>query len=630
MAVFKNVTQFPIMIIINGVRRQIKPGKIVHGPESLGAIVGLDMVDKTLKTIIPGKKTSETPSKKQEVDANNNPKPLTRTISHTKPLRDQLHDRLDAEYDFMKKFADKKEVPSVTIAILTKNSHKLISDCCNSIIKKVKYANVTILIADTGTTEKKVLNYYKEVEARCAKKRFKFKRVDLEKFHFSKNYNEVIRNHVDTDYVLIQNNDTVALNDYVTEMMQYVVFNKVASIGCRMLYPNNRIQHDGQHIYDPRGTLTNPGHLNINQLKENLPNKEHDVKLVDGNTAAGVLVETKMFLESGGFDEDYGDIFQDVDLMIKLPNMYYGKFNYCNRNAEITHIDNASRLKQPDSDTEALVKQMHKDSAVLRSKTTKNRWRRQSPEPKDVSIITVVNDLTVYKKLLDSIKEQIGSHNVEIIGIPNFNNLFTGCGKALNTAMDLASSPVCVCVHQDVTFSKEWLNNLKRNVNHFNSNNIKWGVIGPAGVTLDSQPVYYLLNKSGEKLQEHRVPYREVNCLDELCLVVNKASGLKFTDNVIDGFHFYGGDICVKARTKSLKVIACDLWCHHDSEDGKGNLDTEKKYRKFVKDAIQFHKWASDKRESHWRTTTAMGQGDKIVFFLTPPDYPGQVYVVGV
>jgi len=578
MAVFKNNTKHPIPIIINGNRRVIKPNTTIHGPESLNNIPGLSLVSPTLKTVIPNKPNPKPkpPRKPNKLATAKLPKEKLNESGNT-----NLTKKINNEIRHLEKFVNKSNVPSVTIAILTKDSYNLISDCCESILSKVKYKNTTILIADTGTKDKNVKLYYDKLKKICKTKGFNYKYVQLNKYHFGKNYNEVIFNHVNTDYVLIQNNDTIALNDYVSKMMEYVVLNKVGSVGCRMVYGDRkRIQHDGQNIYNRNGDIINPGHVHLGVEKRHLMQKEHSITQVDGNTAAGVLIRTDLFKNVDGFDPAYGDIFQDVDLMMKILNTT-GKYNYCNRKAEIIHFDNATRFFKG-FNHERWTK-MVQDTNYFKEKNKRTKWRRIREPTYDLSIITLVNDMNHYYKFMQTLKQQKGQHNIEIIAIPNFNNMFTSLSKALNCGLNVCNSENVILCHQDLLVPNDWLNRIRKNIQQLEVDKVDWGVIGPAGITMNHIPHYYLLDNSMKKMHEHDKFRNEVFCLDELCMIIKKSSGLKF-DEQLDGFHFYGLDLCTSALKKGLRNFAIDAWCCHNSGDGKQNVNTSenikrKKYR---------------------------------------------------
>jgi len=608
MAVFKNNTIYEIPIMINGSRRVIKPNAVIHGPDSLSMIPGLSMIGQTVQPKIPNEhSTIKPPPQANSIDK------ILSSIPQTTNLNTIINDELN----HLKYYHSLGRNPTVTISILTKDSLDLIKPCCDSILEHVKYPNTTIMIVDTGTTDPLVFDYYKSLQELCNMKNFNYKFVQLKNYHFGKNYNSAIFNHVTTDFVVIQNNDTKALNDYVTQMMEIGIFRKVGSVGCRMYYEDGRIQHDGQHIYDASGKYTNPGHINLGLRKPQLIEKENGIKIVDGNTAAGVLIHVNDYKKINGFDEQYEDIFQDVDIMMKITSVLK-KYNICNRKAEIIHKDNASRFRN--GMPEERLKQMHKDSSYLRGKVSANAITRNKIVNYDYSIITLVHDFNEYLNFCNSLKTQQGKHSIELIAIPNFNNMYTNVGKAYNNAMDISSGKHVIFLHQDVVVPDNWLNSITKNIKQLEVEQSKWGVIGPAGVTLDHKAYYYLTDASLTPLNPPNKYKNEVLTLDELCLIINKQTGLRFRDERITGFHFYGADICMNAKSKGLHNFAIDAYCYHNSLDGKKNLRSEESYKNYIDDAKRFHIMLRELNINQWRSTTAFGVNERISLYILPPN----------
>jgi GT2 family glycosyltransferase len=514
--------------------------------------------------------------------------------------------------------------PSVTLAILTKNRLDLLSACCESIFDKVKYKNVTITIIDTGTNEEPVRQYYSTLQSKCDAKNWKYQYIQLDNFHYSKNYNTAIKNYIKTEYVLIQNNDTVALNDYVTEMMGTALMRVAGSVGCRMIYPDKTsIQHDGQTIFNaPNEQFGSASHVNLRVKKENVAQTQSYTHIVDGNTAAGVLMRTQDFIKIEGFDEKFGDIFQDVHLMVKIPNLL-NSFNYCNRIANIIHVDNASRLQVGGVDQKKHI-QMWEDTHHLRKELIDNKWSKlKKPKQVTFSIITPVYDLDSYKEFINCLNKQVGSYTYEILPVPNFFNHFNSAYKALNTAADLANGEILIYCHDDILVPPDWLNKIKTRLNELGNTPI--GVVGPAGITLkDEDEAFFLLNannipmnvaKPSITLHKNKV---EVHTLDELCLITIKNSGLRFDDNLLTGWHFYGANICIKAIQKGLHNWAIDAYCHHKS-GGNKNLDTLEKWNLYEDCARRLNTWAASIGIVAWRTTTAKSFVNTIRLFPTKP-----------
>jgi len=326
--------------------------------------------------------------------------------------------------------------PSVTVAILSRNSLSLIKSCCESIVEKVRYPSLAILVADTGSTDEAVWRFYRDFGARCAADGIEFHVNRLSDYDFGGNYNQIVSG-LTTEFVLIQNNDTIAINDYVTAMMSVAIFRKAGSVGCRMLYADGRIQHDGQAIFSgPGGAVGEPTHVHLGWRPHQVAADEQGTVLVDGNTAAGVLLRVSEFKAIGGFDEHYRDVYQDVDLMIRIPRAL-GKANYCNRRAMIIHLDNASRLEH--GRNERRLAQMAVDREYLYSKAIENNWSEPwIPNKVRVSAITWVTDTDEYRHDLQSILDRCGEASIEFIGIPGFCR-FCAPEILFETAVDLAA-----------------------------------------------------------------------------------------------------------------------------------------------------------------------------------------------
>lgn len=618
MAVFRNNTNQIIRAMINGSRRPINPGQTIHGPETLASIPGLEMIKQNRRTQLP---------KKPQNSRDKSKRPVRRqppTVINPTKKNSVFSKQISEEMQYHKKMLGLGKAPSVSIAILTKDAYNLIRECCESILNKVKYKNTTIVICDTGTTDKRVLNYYKELQAKCQEKGFNFQIVNMNYYQFSKNYNEVAR-HIRTDYFLIQNNDTKAINDYVSEMMGLAVMNKVGSVGPRMKYPDGRIQHDGQHIFQPTGEHRpgTCGHLNIGARDTQLPQREHRTKFVDGNTAAGCLLRTEDFRKIQGFDDKYLDIFQDVDLMIKIPALT-GRFNYCNRNAEIIHHDNASRFANGNNPTRWNA--MRQDTMYLKRKCDTNGWRRVNPKQVDFTIVTLAYNYENYCQMLKSLEHQDGDHTIEIIGIPNYHGVYDSIFKAYNNATDVASGKYIIYCHDDIEVTSNFLNRIKANINEFDAKGVKWGVLGPAGIMINThRSAFYLLDEQGKKFKDTKKminaddPNIEVESLDELCLITQKSNDLRFSEKEMTGFHFYGIDICKQGVLKGLRTFAIDAYCHHKS-DGSKNIYDRDKFSGFVRHLKAWHAYAKKNKIFHWRTTTAVCNGKVIIVFATP-DY---------
>lgn len=630
---FQNTRNTPLNIITNGRKIIVPPNGFIDGPKEFSSYSGLVVVEQgntpvksvnvnTTTTInknviesnrIAQKNILNLPPKNQQNAARENlrvinEREINRRYGTMVPIPDifpidetfNKNIELDRTINHLKNYPNNK--PTVGICILTKNSLDLIYDCCESIFEHVKYSGAKLYIFDTGTTDFKVLNYYEAIKKNQS---MPVSVINVGDFHFSKNYNDGI-NQVDTDYVMIQNNDTKAVNDYISRLMRVAIVEKVGLSGPRMLFKDGKIQHDGQRLYNDNGKLENPGHINYTAPRE-LPGGRHEV---DGITAAGVLVKTSWFKQIGGFDEGFKDIYQDVHFCMK--NRLENKMSVCDRDSIIYHYDNTSRKKLWNDPVK--IKAMRDDHNFLFNKISSGELPVKTRNKKKFSIVTLVNDNKQYFDFLDDIRNQNSKDSFEIIALPNYNNEYRSCAQALNVGMDLSESEYVILCHQDLKMKSNWLENISKYIDQINKNNINWGVLGMAGAYFYSPTnqggALYLDNKNEAGLTnaEDTVLKRgniyEVQTLDELCLITKSNIGIRFDENVFDHYHWYGADFCLTSLSRGYKNYAINAPCEHLS-DGFTNLLKEDHKEKFLSGAaLLFTKWKNV--FPYFRTMTAL------------------------
>lgn len=225
----------------------------------------------------------------------------------------------------------------VSVIIPTKNNSEILINCLESYIKNTKYKNVNYLIADTGSKLdeiKKIENYIKDYN-NISLLRYTY-------FNFAKINNDVVKNHVsdDTDLLLFSNDDIELINDVITNM----VFsynknkNKVGTLGARLYYENNTIQHSGIMLFIDSNTM-----ILDHYGKESYYNYHRTETDVFGNTAALMMINKNLFESYGGYNEEYIECFEDVELNIRC--IMSNRRNIFVPNAVAYHKESLSRSK---------------------------------------------------------------------------------------------------------------------------------------------------------------------------------------------------------------------------------------------------------------------------------------------
>lgn len=115
------------------------------------------------------------------------------------------------------------------------------------------------------------------------------------------------------DILVFLNNDTEVQRGWL-EAIRFIIETEenVGAVGVKLLFPNKKIQHAGVVISPDKI----PRHIYY-QVNNNRPelNMERDFQSV---TAACIAIPRVVFEEFGGFDEDFRNGMEDVDLCLKI------------------------------------------------------------------------------------------------------------------------------------------------------------------------------------------------------------------------------------------------------------------------------------------------------------------------
>jgi len=228
------------------------------------------------------------------------------------------------------------EYPKVSIIIPNKDSAAMLRKCISSIIQKTTYGNYEIIIAENNSKQDAVFTLYEELK--------RFDNISIvywenDGFNFSRICNFAVEYSEGKHLIFLNNDVTIISPNWIEEMLMYSQRSDVGAVGAKLYYFNGSVQHAGvilglgglaSHIYQsvPRDTVGYMGKLKIVQ----------NMSIV---TAACMMIERKLFDEAGGFDSEFPNSFNDVDLCLKLRKA--GFLNVWTPYAEAYHLESRSR-----------------------------------------------------------------------------------------------------------------------------------------------------------------------------------------------------------------------------------------------------------------------------------------------
>ena len=239
---------------------------------------------------------------------------------------------------------------SVGVVILTKDKIDYLIKCINSLIKKTnKNINLNIVVGDTGSSEESLLalNSYVEQITALDHKNIKLKIHQLDYYNFAKNNNELIKTYFnDEELLLFCNNDIQLINNALDLMVLTYQKNKhrCGTVGCRLLYPNLRIQHAGIILYVDKAKRIGASHYGLKSYYSF--NSKLSSNMV-GSTGAFLLVNKKLFEKVNGFNENTVECFEDVVLNLDILAKQ-DKTNFYQGDAVCYHYESLTRDENPD------------------------------------------------------------------------------------------------------------------------------------------------------------------------------------------------------------------------------------------------------------------------------------------
>ena len=381
------------------------------------------------------------------------------------------------------------------------------------------------------------------------------------------------------EYLLFLNNDTVVIDSWLDEMVAGCEnFENVGIVGAKLLYEDKTIQHAGVAITDSPDPIM-PYHI-FKGKNTNIP-AANTYKYYQAVTGACLLISKKIFAKVDGFDEEYKNGYEDVDLCFKVGKL--GKKILYTPKATVIHYESktSGRFDYVQHNTERLL----------------NRWKTQISKddlqkiftPRVSIIIPVFNQLEYTKKCIESIikythipYEIIVIDNASEDGTAKFlnslelvtvirNDTNKGYPIAINQGLVESSGEYVVLLNNDVLLTPNWLEGLIEVA----ESDPKIGLVGPSinlvsGYQLDFEAQYTDPNMSVEyakKVREQRRrAWMDCNRIAFVCTLI-KRDVLKYIGGLDERFspgNYEDDDYCLRANQAGYHlVIAWDTFIHH-------------------------------------------------------------------
>lgn len=227
---------------------------------------------------------------------------------------------------------------SVTIVMATRDNEAFLRRTISGILEKTRFARLDLVIVDNGSTNPRALSLLRSAA--------KDERVTLLRapgpFNFAALNNLGAEQARGAVIVFLNNDMEIIQPEWLRKLAERAIDPQVGAVGCKLLYPDGRIQHagvvvgfgDGVGHFDAGFRDGEQGWLGRNRIL-------HEASAVTG---ACLAVERAKFVAVGGFDAVHFPVeFNDIDLCLRLEER--GFATLWTPFARVVHFESATRGK---------------------------------------------------------------------------------------------------------------------------------------------------------------------------------------------------------------------------------------------------------------------------------------------
>jgi glycosyltransferase involved in cell wall biosynthesis len=270
--------------------------------------------------------------------------------------------------------------PLVSVIILTRDRLDLLRACVDGLRQATGYPALELIVVDNGSQESETLAYLEALR----KQPFIHVLRQPGTFNYAALNNAGVA-HAQGEVLCFLNNDVVITQPgWLAELVSQALRPEVGAVGPLLRYRDGRVQQAGiilgtdvigrLALHQPPGRAA-PSAFAVQQMRN-----------VAALTGACLVMRRELFQQVGGFDEQLGVAYNDIDLCLKLRAAGY--WLLCTPFAELVHLGSASRGAEDSPEKQA---RLQRETDYLRAKwgmfTTSDpfsnpnlTWRSGRPE----------------------------------------------------------------------------------------------------------------------------------------------------------------------------------------------------------------------------------------------------------
>jgi GT2 family glycosyltransferase len=197
-----------------------------------------------------------------------------------------------------------------SIVILTYNNLYFTEQCLKAVIAHT-HSPYELILIDNGSTDATV-KFLKGLKLPFMKKK-----INSMNLGFAKGGNQGAA-LAEGKYLVFLNNDTLPEENWVEELgFAIEKFNRIGIVGSLLLFPDRTIQHSGVGFGPPYYVH------HLYKGKEETYPPAQTPRILQAVTGACLLIPRNLFFQVHGFEENYLNGFEDLDLCFKVRKQGY-------------------------------------------------------------------------------------------------------------------------------------------------------------------------------------------------------------------------------------------------------------------------------------------------------------------
>jgi len=224
-------------------------------------------------------------------------------------------------------------MPKISIVVLVLNNLGMTMRCIDSIYGSKNKAKFELIVVDNGSSASTIrgLRKYKE----------KYK--DMTLIHSKQNLNFALGNNLGFSYAagdisIFLNNDTYVTDGWIDNLVKPLSKNSVKSVQPALFYPDNTIQCIGV-VFSNKSSLGYGIYVGMSR-RNKIAVKSRKLQAVTG---ACIAVRSKDFAKAQGFDPNFINGQEDIDLCFRIRDGNPRNYCYCEINSVVYHDEGKTK-----------------------------------------------------------------------------------------------------------------------------------------------------------------------------------------------------------------------------------------------------------------------------------------------